>query len=300
MRRIRRAIAAALACVPATVAGAPGEGPPNPAMAPPPGAALEAPAAEPIPPEEPRSGPDLPSTNLPGALELHRPNYIMPLTWTDDAQGNEDAELKFQISLKHQVGDFPLYFGYTQTAYWRWLDEEDSSPFREINFNPELWYRVRPGRLPGDALDWLGIDAGYEHESNGETLPESKSWTASTCAPGWTTGAGARRSSSGTALPEDPKTSPSDPSGDDNPEILDYYGHHELKVGYTFADGDWAELTTRYASSDDRGAIRLRYAAPTPTRDSYFFAELFSGYGESLETFKQRRHRIGIGFALLR
>jgi phospholipase A1 len=269
---------------------------------PPPAGATSAEAvAEPdeTPPES-ATGPDLPSAELPGRLELHRPNYVMPLTWTDDAEGDEDAELKFQISLKHQVGSFPVYLGYTQTAYLRWLDEENSRPFREINFNPEIWYRVTPGRLPGERFDWLGVDAGYEHESNGEDVPESRSWDRLYVRPWLEQGRWRAALKLWYRLPEQEKDSPTDPEGDDNPEILEYYGSHELKVGYSFDGGDWAEVTTRYAFPHDRGAIRLRYATPTPTRNSYFFVELFSGYGESLQTFRDSRSRIGIGFALLR
>lgn len=290
-----------VACLLTPPGGALRAAPANPAMGPPPGtAAGPATPADDEPDPGAGSGPDLPSSQLPGRLELHRPNYIMPLTWTDDAAGNEDAELKFQISLRHRIGNFPLYIGYTQTAYLRWLDDEHSRPFREINFSPEIWYRLRPGRLPGERLDWLGIDAGYEHESNGEDLPESRSWDRLYVRPWVEHGRWLAALKLWYRIPENPKASDTDPSGDDNPDILDYYGHHELKVGYTFADGDWAEVTTRYAFSNERGAIRLRYATPTPTRNSYFFVELFSGYGESLQTYRQNRTRVGIGFALLR
>lgn len=245
--------------------------------------------------------PDLPSTDLPGRLELHRPNYIMPVTWTDRANGRSDAELKFQISLRHRIGDFPVYFGYTQVAYLRWLDEENSRPFREINFNPEIWYRVRPGRLwAGEALDWLGLDLGYEHESNGEDLPQSRSWDRLYARPFFDSGPWHGALKVWYRIPESKKDSPTDPSGDDNPEILDYYGYHELNVNYTFTDGDWLSVTTRYAAANRRGSLRLEYATPTPTRNSYFFFQLFSGYGESLQTFKENRSRIGFGFALLR
>jgi len=245
--------------------------------------------------------PDLPSSELPGRLEIHRPNYLMPVTWTDRADGRSDAELKFQISLRHRIGDFPVYFGYTQVAYLRWLDEKNSRPFREINFNPEIWYRVRPGRLwPDEALDWLGLDLGYEHESNGEDLPQSRSWDRLYARPFFDAGPWHGALKVWYRIPESKKDSPADPSGDDNPEILDYYGYHELNVNYTFGDGDWLSVTTRYAAANRRGSLRLEYATPTPTRNSYFFFQLFSGYGESLQTFKQNRSRIGLGFALLR
>jgi len=253
---------------------------------------------KPAPPPDvgPEAAPDLPVTSLPAGFELHRPNYILPLTWTNRAHGKSDAELKFQISLKHRIGKTPIYFGYTQVAYLRWLDRQHSRPFREINFNPEFWYRFRPGRL---GPDWLGLDLGYEHESNGKDLPGSRSWDRLYARPWFEQGRWRGALKVWYRIPEHGRSSPDNPGGDDNPDILKYYGHHEATLGYTFKDGDWVSVMTRYAFGHRRGAVRIDYAIPTPTYRSYFFFQLFSGYGESLQTYHDDRTRIGIGFALL-
>ncbi len=233
--------------------------------------------------------------DLPGRLELHRPNYVLPVTWTDNARNSDDIELKFQLSLRHQVARTPFYVAYTQESYLRWLDEENSRPFREINYSPEAWYRFQPERLPGD---WLGLDLGFEHESNGGAVGESRSWDRLYLRPWFEEGPWRGQLRLWYRIPEDPKDGEEDPTGDDNPDILDYYGRHEARVEYRFADGDRLALATRYATSDERGSVLLEYAIPTPG-DSYFFVQLFSGYGESLETYRDKRTRIGIGFALL-
>lgn len=232
---------------------------------------------------------------LPGRLKLHRLNYVLPLTWPEDSHDSDDAELKFQISLLHQVGQTPFYLGYTQVAYWRWFDTERSRPFREINFNPEVWYRFDRGRLP---VDWLGVDVGYEHESNGEGVADSRSWDRFYLRPWFEEGRWRGQLKLWYRLPEDPKKAPDDPSGDDNPDILDYYGHHEARLAYRFSGGDRLAVTTRYAYSDDRGSVKLDYAIATDG-DGYFFFQLFSGYGESLQTYRASRTRIGVGFALM-
>jgi len=233
---------------------------------------------------------------FPSGLEVHRPNYALPLTWTDAAEDADDAEFQFQLSLQYQVASTPVYVAYTQVAYFRWLDEENSRPLREITYNPQLWYRLRPGRL---VPDWLGVDVGYEHQSNGEDLPESRSWDRVYVRPWfdegrWSGSLKLWRRVDGDAEP----SSPSNPYGDDNPAILDYYGHHELRLSYTFDGGDRLTARTRYAFSDDRGGLRLSYARPTGAGDSYWYVQLFQGYGESLQTFKQSRSRIGVGVAL--
>src|SRR5688572_9136616 len=47
---------------------------------------------------------------------------------------------KLQVSFKTPVvRKFPLYFGYTQFMFWAL--EEESKPFRDLTYNPELFYR---------------------------------------------------------------------------------------------------------------------------------------------------------------
>lgn len=239
---------------------------------------------------------NLATITLPEGLSLYRANYALPLTWSDDAEGSEDVEFKYQLSFQYQVARTPVYVAYTQTAYFRWLDDENSRPFRETNYNPEVWYRFRPGRL---RPDWLGLDIGYEHESNGEDLPDSRSWDR-TYVRAWFDQAdwyGSLKVWS--RVPEGKPSTPEDPDGDDNPDIVDYYGHHELRLEYTFEDGERLSALSRYSFSDHHGALRLDYAWPTGGGSGYWYLQLFSGYGESLETFRENRTRIGIGFALL-
>lgn len=239
---------------------------------------------------------DLSTITFPRGLSLYRPNYALPLTWSDDADGSADVEFKYQLSLQYQVARTPVYVAYTQTAYFRWLDDENSRPFRETNYNPEVWYRFRPGRLP---LDWLGLDIGYEHESNGEELPQSRSWDRGYARAWFDQGPWYGSLKLWERVPEGDPSTQEDPDGDDNPDILEYYGHHQLQVEYTFEDGDRLAATSRYSFSDHHGALRLDYATPTGTGSGYWYLQLFTGYGESLEAYRENRTRIGIGFALL-
>lgn len=90
---------------------------------------------------------------------LHHPNYIIA--------GRDD--LKLQFSFKYQVmSDSNLYFGYTQLMFWDVY--KYSKPFRDINFNPELFYRFP---IKGHYLGH--VDVGYLHTSNGKGGDESRS-----------------------------------------------------------------------------------------------------------------------------
>lgn len=251
--------------------------------------------------EEPQSAATEPgrgTIQLPAGVSLYRSNFALPITWSEDADGVEDVEFQFQLSFQYKFVDTPVYIAYTQVSYFRWLDDENSRPFRETNYNPEIWYRFRRGRL---WPDWLGLDIGFEHESNGESQPQSRSWDRANVRAWfdhrqWR---GSLKLWSRVSTADEPST-PENPGGDDNPDIIDFYGHHELRLGYTFDNGDRLSAVSRYAFSDERGALRLDYAKPTGGGSGYWFVRLFSGYGESLETFRENRTRIGFGFALLK
>lgn len=77
---------------------------------------------------------------------------------------------KVQLSFKVEILDkIPFYFGYSQLMMWELF--KSSAPFRDINYNPELFYRFKINSSRIKTLDF-----GVEHESNGKGDPESRSW----------------------------------------------------------------------------------------------------------------------------
>lgn len=82
---------------------------------------------------------------------------------------------KIQVSLKYKITSyFNLYLGYTQTMFWD--IGKESSPFKDISFNPDLFYSID---FPKDTFV-KAIDIGiYEHESNGKDGLASRSWSGS-------------------------------------------------------------------------------------------------------------------------
>ncbi len=84
-------------------------------------------------------------------------------------------EGKGQFSLKARPAEaLPLYVGYTQLMMWDIF--RASAPMRDINFNPELFYRVTLGEEK--ELRWLDLGI-FEHESNGLQGSNSRSWNRS-------------------------------------------------------------------------------------------------------------------------
>ena len=95
----------------------------------------------------------------PYVLTAHKINYILPVMTTDalnkeaysSFDGYEDnlenVEAKFQVSFKVPLNNDTLliqgdglYFGFTLQAWWQIYAENISKPFRETNYQPELFY----------------------------------------------------------------------------------------------------------------------------------------------------------------
>ncbi len=58
-------------------------------------------------------------------------------------------------------------------TYAQEYDGGESAPFRDTNYNPEVFYRC-PETAWGSG--WFGTDVGFEPESNGQRVPLSRSW----------------------------------------------------------------------------------------------------------------------------
>jgi len=227
-------------------------------------------------------------------FSLHRENYLLPLTWGNRASGAEDAELKFQLSFKQHLG-FNIYLAYTQKSFWRILDGADSRPFRETNYNPQLFYR-----LPPCATSWgnWGADVGYEHESNGAREPESRSWDRLFIAPFVECGGLRTELKLWHRISEEVKEDPLDPTGDENPDIEEFYGYGELRLAYETPRRYRGSLMLRYNFATSRGGLQLDVAMSTATENLYLYGQLWTGYGESLIDYDRSLTRYGVGLQI--
>lgn len=94
------------------------------------------------------------------AIELKpdRENYVSHTKFNGGQK-----EVKFQLSFKspiYKISDFTLSGSYTQKSYWQVYDESNSRPFRETNYNPQIYFSYEPTEL-------IAYKIGYWHESNG-------------------------------------------------------------------------------------------------------------------------------------
>jgi len=122
----------------------------------------------------------------------HRSNYILPFAYNDSPNKEpiqeaspdmdvQETEVKFQISFKIKLWqdifgkNMDLWFGYTQKSFWQLYNFDDSAPFRETNYEPELLLNFRTNyKLLG--LKGRIINVGFNHQSNGRSEPLSRSW----------------------------------------------------------------------------------------------------------------------------
>ena len=94
------------------------------------------------------------------ALVPHRINYLVPASYAsgiDDspyrrfsdrfADGLRELEVQFQLSVKARLNPKDLFFpndslavGFTLESWWQLYAESISSPFRETNYRPEVFY----------------------------------------------------------------------------------------------------------------------------------------------------------------
>jgi len=230
-------------------------------------------------------------------LSLHKPIYLYPATYSEAYHGSH-TEVLFALSLKLRVFSWPLYFAYSQKSFFQAYNGGDSKPFRDNDFNPELFYRY----IPADRARWfhLGADAGIEHESNGQSLPGSRSWNRIYVAPFRAEGDSLIYWKWWYRIPEDKSLPRTDPKRDDNPDIQDYYGYSELHIQQQFFGKQLIHAMFRYNPVRGRGAVNLQYSIPGPGGNFFWSAYIWNGYGESLLDYNRSITRFGLGITLAR
>lgn len=301
--RWRVACAFIIACTPAALA-ADGENPPDSE----PEAAADAEpilelATEPPPKGAPWSiQTDLDSFALTAdarGLSLHKPMILLPATYSGRYEGSS-TETVFSLSLKFRVHrKVPLYFAYSQQSFLQALNTDESKPFRDNNFNPEIFFRLKPKRP--EKWAHFAADIGAEHESNGQSLPDSRSWDRLYIAPYWQKGDTLVYWKWWWRIPEDQSRAADDPRRDDNPDIQDYLGYSELRVQRRlFADRHQLSTLFRLNPATGRGAFGIHYTIPGPGDGFFWNFYAFNGYGESLLDYDRSVTRIGVGISVAR
>ncbi|PLX94755.1 MAG: phospholipase [Desulfuromonas sp.] len=236
------------------------------------------------------------------SLLPYKQNYILPLaynthpnkrTYADVGEDLDRLELKFQFSFKIPLakgliaGQGNLFAGYTQQSFWQAYNDQQSAPFRETNYEPELYVDfVTNYSLLGLRSRFVSI--GFSHQSNGRSGDLSRSWNRIYALAAFERGNFYCAIRPWYRIPE--------ASDDDNPDIDAYLGYGEFYALYLYKEHRFG-VTWRnnLRSSDNRGAVQLDWSFPLPGHRLNGYLQYFNGYGESLIDYDHVNNRIGLG-----
>ncbi len=240
-------------------------------------------------------------------ISVHNQNYILPYTYNDDLNlepwkevttpenvaALKEEEAVFQVSAKLPVWrdvlsqDMDMYFGYTQKSWWQvFTDEADlSAPFRETNYEPELFVRHYGGPAVGDSGRVSAIDFGYVHQSNGRSdiggQSINRSWDRMMARAVFDWDEFALLARAWWAFDE----------SDGNPNMYKYRGYGDLRAiwapnKHTFG------LMVRPGTEEYGVEASWSWQVTDLLR---LYTQYYYGYGESLVDYNAKTSRIGVG-----
>lgn len=209
---------------------------------------------------------------------------------------------RIQISLKYRLfgerGNWldGVTFAYTQRMFWDL--ERDSSPFRDVNYMPELFYLVPPRSVNDNGLS-IGGRLGARHESNGLSGLRSRTLNTLYVQPEASMAVGRFTLTLG------PRVWAYVGGREGNEDIERYRGRTGLYAAFGEDDGLRLALTSRLNVGSGKGAVDGTLSYPLTRMWSsgpqlYIVAQGFAGYGESLLDYDRRQARVRIGFGVTR
>jgi phospholipase A1 len=248
----------------------------------------------------------------PFAFSQHRLNYILPFSYVSDpntlsasglsTENVDNIEAKYQISVKlplYQVENSTsgLYMAFTAVSYWQVYNGEASKPFRETNYEPELFYSWR-NELTFAGFKFNQIRFGLSHQSNGQSGLRSRSWNRLFASAMFSDADSFYHIKAWYRIKEDEKDDPFDSTGDDNPDITTFMGHTEFGYGTTLGVFNvMALMRNNLKTSNNKGSIELNLSYPISERYELLM-QYFNGYGDSLVDYNRHQQRIGFGVQL--
>lgn len=243
------------------------------------------------------------SESRPFVLTPHKPSYLL-LTYNSEpnqapyipatgvSEPLKDTELKFQFSIKAPIwldmfeSDSDLYFAYSSTSWWQAFNDDLSAPFRETNYEPEVFIRnVSDSRFLG--MNIAGWQLGFNHQSNGQTEPLSRSWNRILAqANVELTSDLAVQLRTWYRIPESSEV-------DDNPLIYRYLGYGDIRTVWAPNNNTF---TAMVRPAPEKTSFEVTWSYPI-SRVFRVYAQYYNGYGESLIDYNFDTERLGIGIA---
>ncbi|MDR0661437.1 MAG: phospholipase A [Prevotellaceae bacterium] len=219
-------------------------------------------------------------------------NYIITGIPTNKKTSNHTADAKFQFSIRHRITRTSLsleafmMITYSQKSFWNIY--ENSSPFRDNNYNPGIAFFtpiIRNNHLIGMSV------ISIEHESNSGDSIDSRGWDFLGLSFTYFFNM---------QLSGQIKVWPAIIDGEYNKDLYDYKGygmialsHRGLKDKVKFS----SVLNPRKKFSSVNTQIDFCHRINKKT-NVYFFAQRYNGYGEGLLDYNKYRSMVRVGLSL--
>lgn len=251
-------------------------------------------------------------------VRTHLPNFLLPLHYTSSLNRaprsptraapapNEryrPLEAKLQVSLRAKAAsdvllpDADLWLAFTQRSLWQLWNSQESAPFRSTDYQPEAIYVVPvPPELRALPFgwEWRMLQAGFAHQSNGQTVPLSRSWNRVYL------GAGFERGEFGLLWRVHRRVDESR-SDDDNPDLTNYIGRGELVATWLPGTATASLAWRTNLRAMNRGSLQLDLTYPVDSDEPVglrWYVQVLSGYGETLLDYNHRQTTLGLGLSL--
>jgi phospholipase A1 len=217
-------------------------------------------------------------------IQSYKPVYFLA--------GDNENQVKYQVSFKYALCypfETGLFFAYTQVAHWNLYDR--SSPFKETNYNPSIFWEIE------NVNQWLDFARviPYEHKSNGRDGQDSRGidryFGEMQISYGQTFNIGLREKAGGYYA-----------ISNHNKDIKRYIGYFETeafaqikdKHGYIghekiYIKGEW---THKYYWYECGLSIRLFTEKIQPD----IYIQYYRGYGEFLLDYNKKTEALRAGF----
>jgi outer membrane phospholipase A len=264
---------------------------------PPQSAAAEAASA----PETPATGSalDPDAARFATAFSPYEPTYF-------SAGSSGPTNAHFQVSFKFRFFNpqtktpflEKIFFGYSQSSIWDLSSVSKS--FRDSSYRPSLFF------LDDTISQWnfrgtlLGIQGGFEHESNGDEGADSRSLNIAFVRPTLTF---PLRGNYFIAV--SPKIYDYFEK-EENPDIAEYRGYVDFLLKIGERDGLQLATTLRKGTRSEAYSVQLDASYPLKTPwlgnlGGYLHLQFFDGYGENLIDYNERgRPEFRIGLMITR
>jgi phospholipase A1/A2 len=231
-----------------------------------------------------------------GRLTVDEPMYLIA--------GPEYPKGKFQISFKYRLFAFDqsdeiepshtLQFAYTQRSLWNF------GPFYDTSYMPELmyqWLETKTLFSPTSGVNWLGLESGVHHESNGRSGSEERSLNEVYVRPLFSIG-----SPEGWHAVFAPEFYGYVGGLAYNPDINRYRGNSALRATLGKGNGASLMLTLFPGEHFEHGSrqwdLSVPFRVPFTDLRTFLLVQYFDGYDESLITYYQHTsvYRAGLEF----